>query len=117
MRDYIAPGKACLVFRDYVLPPVPGHEYSSQAAAYAVAANRVGRYQTVADALFLNQSTWTRTGNVWAIVASVLTPEEQKKVQAFYKDPSVAAEVQRDTETGKRAGLQKTPTVGINYGT
>jgi protein-disulfide isomerase len=115
IRDYIAPGKAYLVFRDYVLPPVAGHEHSATAATFAAAANRIGKYQRVADALFLNQASWARTGKVWEVVAAVLTPEEQKKVQALAKDPTVVAEVQRDTETGKRAGLQRTPSVGVNY--
>jgi protein-disulfide isomerase len=115
MRDFISQGKAFIVFRDYVLPPSPGHQHSGEAARYAVAANRVGKYQQVADALFLAQSSWAMTGNVWAAVAPALSAAEQTKVQALLKDPSVSDEVMRDTTAGQRAGLVKTPTVGVNF--
>jgi protein-disulfide isomerase len=115
MRDFIAPGKAFFVFRDYVLPPNPGHQYSGEAARYAVAANRVGKYQQVADALFMTQSSWAMSGKVWEAVAPALTAADQKKVQALAKDGAVADEVKRDTEAGQRAGLVKTPTVGVNF--
>jgi len=115
MRDFVSQGKVYIQFRDYVLPPSPGHMFSSEAARYAVAANRVGKYQQVADALFQTQPSWAMSGKVWEAVAPALTPAEQKKVQALVKDPSVADEVTRDTEAGKRAGLMKTPTVGVNF--
>jgi len=115
IRDFVNPGKAFIVFRDYVLPPLPGHKFSADAARFAVAANRVGKYQKVADALFLNQASWAMTGAVWEVVAPVLTPSEQKKVQALVKNPAINDEVTRDTDAGKRAGLAKTPTVGVNF--
>ena len=117
MREFVATGKAFLVFRDYVLPPQPGHQFSGEAARYAVAANRVGKYRTVADALFAAQSSWAMTGKVWEVVAPVLTPEEQKRVQALAKEQAIAEEVSWDTATGNRAGLISTPTVGINFQT
>ena len=115
IREFVNSGKAFIVFRDYVLPPLPGHQYSPDAARFAVAANRVGKYQQVADALFLNQASWAMSGKVWEVVAPVLTPAEQKKVLALVKDPAISDEVTRDTDAGKRAGLVKTPTVGVNY--
>ena len=115
MREFVSQGKAFIVFRDYVLPPSPGHEHSGEAARYAVAANRVGKYQQVADALFLTQSSWAFSGKVWEAVAPVLTDAEKSRVQALAKDPSVADEVQRDTTAGNRAGLARTPTVGVNF--
>lgn len=115
MRDFVTQGKAFIVFRDFVLPPSPGHLHSGEAARYAVAANRVGKYQQVADALFLTQASWAMTGNVWAAVAPALSPAEQTKVQRLVKDTSVNDEVLRDTTAGQRAGLVKTPTVGVNF--
>jgi len=115
MREFVGPGKAFIVFRDYVLPPSPGHEHSGEAARLAVAANRVGKYREVADALFLNQASWAKSGKVWEAVATVLNADQQRKVQALVKDPSVADEVQRDTTAGNRAGLVRTPTVGVNF--
>ena len=35
----------------------------------------------------------------------MLTPEEQKKVQALANDPTVLAEVQRDYDLGQKAPL------------
>ena len=45
----------------------------------------------------------------------MLTPAEQKKVQALANDPSVAAEVQRDYDSAQRARLNQTPTMLITY--
>src|ERR1019366_5022706 len=45
--DYVKTGKAYLIFREF---PLNAHKYSRQAAALAVAAARIGRYQTVSDA-------------------------------------------------------------------
>jgi hypothetical protein len=36
---------------------------------------------------------------------------EQKKVQALFKDPAVAAEVQHDLELGMAAHVDRTPTL------
>jgi protein-disulfide isomerase len=117
MREFITPGKAYLVFRDYVLPPLPGHQFSGEAARFAVAANKVGKYRAVADALFASQSSWAFSGQIWPVVASVLTPDEQKRVLALSKEQAVADEVKSDTDAGNRAGLTRTPTVGINFKT
>jgi protein-disulfide isomerase len=117
MSEFVSRGKAFIVFRDYVLPPNPGHQFSGEAARYASAANRVGKYRSVADALFASQSSWAMSGKVWDVVASVLTPAEQKRVQALSKEAAIAEEVKWDTDTGNRAGLTRTPTVGINFQT
>ena len=114
--DYVKTGKAYLVFREYPLN-IPAHKYSRPAAAFAVAAARIGKYQTVSDALFRNQVAWGLSGKVWETVATALTPEEQKKVQALAKDPAVAAAVQRDVDRGTEAMRShiQTPTLMITY--
>ena len=43
-----------------------------------------------------------RAARCWDTVASVLSPEQQKKVQALAKDPAVMAEVQRDVDAGTK---------------
>ena len=48
-------------------------------------------------------------------MAGVLTPAEQKKVQALANDPAVLADVQRDVDRGMKAALSQTPTVMITY--
>ncbi len=112
--DYVNTGKAYLVFREFPLN-IPAHVYSRPAAALAVAAARVGKYQTVSDALFRSQQAWSVNGKVWETVAAVLTPEEQKKVQVLAKDPAVLADVQRDVERGTQAVLAQTPTLMVTY--
>jgi protein-disulfide isomerase len=115
MRDYVVKGKVYVVLRDFPLNG-PGHEHSREAAIYATAAARIGKYTAVADALFANQATWAVNGQVWQCVASVLTPAEQKSVQALSKDPGVVAEVERELQEGLSTGVNSTPTMVVNRG-
>jgi len=110
MADFVTPGKAYLVFHEFTLTG-PSHEHSKTASMYAAAAARVGKYQQVADALFLTQSSWAMSGKVWETVSPALTPVEQKKVQVLMKDPAIAAEVQHDLEQGIAAHVDRTPTL------
>jgi protein-disulfide isomerase len=112
--DYVKTGKAHLVFREFPLN-IPAHKYSRLAAAFAVAAARIGKYQTVSDALFRNQQAWGLSGKVWETVAAVLTPEERKKVQALANTPAVLADVQRDVDRGTQSMLSQTPTLMVTY--
>jgi protein-disulfide isomerase len=112
MRDFVAPGKAYLVFRDYVLTG-PGHEHSREAATYAAAAARINKYSAAADYLFKAQGAWALNGQIWPNIMGAFTPEEQKKVQALIKDPSVAADVQNDVNAGNAVPVQQTPTLVI----
>jgi protein-disulfide isomerase len=115
IRDYVQPGKAYIVYREFPLA-IEAHKYSRIAAQYAVAAGRLGIYQPVSDALFRDQQLWNTTGNVWQTVSSVLSPEQQKKVQAIFKDPSVAAAVQKDVDDGVKEKIQSTPTIVVTHG-
>ena len=114
IQDYVKTGKAQLIFREFPLN-IPAHKYSRPAAAFAVAAARIGRYRTVSDALFRDQQAWGESGKVWDIVAAVLTPEERKRVQALATEPSVLADVQRDVDRGKQIPITQTPTLMVTY--
>src|SRR5205085_9790299 len=114
IKDYVIPGKAYLVSREYPLN-IPQHVYSRQAAEYATAAAHVGKYQAVADVLFRNQASWSMTGKVWDTVAGVLSPDEQKKVQARAAAAAIKAEVQRDVDTAQRTRRSQTPTLVITH--
>ncbi len=114
IRDFVATGKAYLVFREFPLN-IPDHVNARPAAAVAVASARIGKYQTVSDALFRNQLGWKASGKIWESVAGALTPEEQKKVQALAKDPAVLADVQRDVDRGAKVPINQTPTLLITY--
>jgi len=110
VRDYVVPGKLFIVSREFPLTG-PYHPYARQAAEFATAAARIGKYQQVADALFKNQAIWAANGKVWETVATVLTLPEQNKVKALATDPSVTGEVQRDLDDGMRSGINSTPTM------
>jgi len=118
-RDYGASGKIYIVTHEFPLN-IPAHKYSREAAGYATAAGRIGKFDVVADKLFQTQgetpNNWNVNGRVWEVVAAVLTPAEQKKVQALAKDPAILAEVQSDVDLGNRLGVNSTPTVFLTQG-
>src|SRR4051812_27761992 len=110
VRDFVVPGKVYLVNREF---PLSGqyHPFAREAAIYATAAGRVGKYKEVAEALFKKRAAGATAGKVWDFVAPALTPAEQKKVQTLAKDPGVVAEVEREYQEGVAAGINATPTV------
>jgi protein-disulfide isomerase len=115
MRDYVNSGKAYVVSREFPLN-IPAHKYSREAANYATAAARIGKYQPVSDTLFFKQTDWSGTGKVWETIAAVLAPPDQKKVQALAKDPGVLSEVQRDVDSAQASRVSQTPTLMIRRG-
>jgi protein-disulfide isomerase len=112
MSDFVKTGKVYLIAHEF---PLPQHVHAREAANYATAAARVGKYQEVSDALFQGQSVWPVTGKVWETVAAVLTPAEQKKVQELAKDPSVMDEVQADVTQARALQIGSTPTTIIKH--
>jgi protein-disulfide isomerase len=110
MREFVQPGRAYLVYKEF---PLTIHSHSREAATYAVAAARVGKYEQVADVLFQNQNAWAADGKIFETIATVLTPAEQKKVQALVKDPSVLDEVAQDMAEGLQENVNQTPTMVI----
>jgi protein-disulfide isomerase len=112
VKDYVMQGRAAIVYHEFPLN-IPAHKHSREAANYATAAARLGLYQPVADALFRSQESWENSGKVWETVATVLSPDQQKRVQALAKDPSVTAEVQRDVDQGTKERITGTPAIFI----
>jgi len=110
MRDYVNNGKAYLVYKEF---PLSMHAHSKEAAALACASARVGKYEQVADVLFQAQPSWAESGKVFEAVATVLSPAEQKKVQALAKDPAVLSEIDRDMQEGNQERVNQTPTMVI----
>jgi protein-disulfide isomerase len=108
MEDYALKGAVRLVHHDF---PLPMHQYAKQAALFAAAADRVGKFEPVSQALFKLQDTWAANGKVEEAVDSVLTPAEAKQVRELAKDPAVAAVVQRDIDLGTRLNITSTPTI------
>ncbi len=113
IRDYVVPGKAYIFNHEF---PLAMHPHSREAANLATAAATVGKYSQVADVLFLNQASWGTNGKVWETVATVLTPAEQKKVQALAKDPAILAQVQQEVDSGQAQRIPQTPTIIVSRG-
>jgi protein-disulfide isomerase len=112
MDNYVDKGKVYIIHHEY---PLPMHAHAMEAACYASAANRVGKYEQVAEVLFRQQQNWAATGNVDETACSVLTTDEAKKVRALAKDPAIVAEVQSDIQAGHTAHVDGTPTVILTH--
>ena len=111
-EDYARQGKVRLVHHDF---PLPQHKFARYAATLAAAADKLGKFDAVADALFSQQDTWSKTGNVDSAVDSVLTPEERKKLRELAKDPAIAAGIERDVQLGTKSQVSSTPTMIISH--
>ena len=111
-EEFALKGKLRLVHHDF---PLPQHKHARQAAILAAAADRLGKYDEVADALFRQQETWSKAGGVDAVVDSVLTPEERKKLREVAKDPAILANIERDIQLGQRMKVSSTPTMIVTH--
>jgi protein-disulfide isomerase len=111
-EEFALKGKLRLVHHDF---PLPQHKYARQAAILAAAADRLGKYDEVADALFRQQESWSKSGAVDAVVDSVLTPEERKKLREVAKDPAILANIERDIQLGTRMKVGSTPTMIVTH--
>ena len=112
VKDYVAPGKAYLVYRYF---PLKQHVYGRKAAELVCACAQLGKYAPAADILFAKQDTWSRDGKLDETLAAVLTPAEQKKVMALTKDPRVQNSIDHDLAEGQALPLASTPTVLVTY--
>lgn len=109
--DFVATGKVHLLHRDY---PLPQHQYSKTATRYANAAGTIGKYEVVANQIFVTQPEWAQNGNVDAAVAKVLSPADMEKVRAMVKtDSHLDDSVTQDVAMGAQDRLSQTPTIVI----
>src|SRR5215204_666744 len=111
-EEFANTGKLRLVHHDF---PLPQHKFARKAAVLAAAADRLGKYDAVADALFRQQETWSQSGDVDTVVDSVLTPEERKKVREIANDPAILAAIERDVQLGQRMQVSSTPTMIVTH--
>ncbi len=111
-EEYAAQGKLRLVHHDF---PLQMHKHARRAATLAAAADRLGRFDAVSDALFRQQETWSKNGSVDEVVDSVLTPEERKKIDEIASDPAIAAGIERDIQLGQRMLVSSTPTLIVTH--
>ena len=109
--DFVATGKVHLLHRNY---PLPQHQYSKTATRYANAAGTIGKYEVVANQIFVTQPEWAQNGNVDAAVAKVLSPADMEKVRAMVKtDSHLDDSVTQDVAMGAQDRLSQTPTIVI----
>lgn len=111
-EEFALKGRIRLVHHDF---PLPQHKHARRAAILAAAADRLGKFDAVADALFRQQETWSKNGSVDAVVDSVLTPEEAKKIREIAKEPSILENIERDIKLGQRMNVNSTPTMIVTH--
>ena len=112
VKDYVAPGKAYLVYRYF---PLPQHAYGRKAAELVCACAQIGKYEPAADILFAKQTAWSQDGKLDETLGAVLTPAEQKQVMALIKDPRVQNPIEHDLAEGYALPVKSTPTVVVTY--
>jgi protein-disulfide isomerase len=110
LRDYVTSGKAYLIHREF---PLPMHAYAKEAARYATAAGRLGKYTDVCNALFAKQAEWSANGKVAEAACAPLTPAQAKKLREIAHDPSIATEIDRDVTFAREAKVDSTPTLVV----
>jgi len=113
IAEYAQKGKIYFIHREF---PLPMHAYAREAACFACAADRVGKYEQVCDALFRDQDSWSKTGKVADSACSALTPTEAKKVRELAHDASIKNEIDSDLRLGVSRGVGATPTMFVTSG-
>lgn len=114
LATYARDNKVCLVYHEM---PLQQHQYSREAARYAIAARRIGNEQwiLVADALFSFQNRWAASGKVEEEVAKALSKEDFARVKEHLKGSSIDAQIDRDLDAATRKGVRSTPTYFITH--
>ncbi len=112
MDNYVNTGKVYLIHRDF---PLPMHAHSREAAQYAAAAARLGKFERVEEVLFNRQDVWEKDGSVDAIVGSVLTPSDMVKVRKMVKSGQLDSEIESDLARGRNYAISQTPTMIVTF--
>ncbi len=111
VAEYVETGKVKLLHRDF---PLPQHPYAELAARYANAAGEAGAYETAVTQIFKTQDIWSKTGDIEAQLASVLSLPLMRKMRGILdRDPRLGAAIAEDRAMGIRDGLRATPTLVI----
>ena len=109
--DYVEPGKVRLVHRDF---PLARHRYAREAARYANAAGRIGRYDAAVTQIFRTQQQWSSNGDIDSQLAPALSAAEMERVRDVLRNsPDLDASVDRDVGQGRADGLRETPSMVV----
>jgi protein-disulfide isomerase len=116
-EEYCATGKVYLIHHEYPLP-IPSHQYSREAARWAVAASVVGQYEPVADALFREQANWGKSGNIESVVSHVLTGDDFARVKQARQERATEIDdlLAKDLALGRSFPVHGTPSFRILVG-
>ena len=123
ISDYVASGKVHLVHRDF---PLSMHMYGYEAARWANAAARIGRFGEAEAALYGNQNYWAESGNIEKYMAAALSPEDLKRVEKLMDGCgmnvppgshtcALDAYIEQDRALGNQIPVQATPTFVIYH--
>jgi protein-disulfide isomerase len=112
ISNYADKGKVFIVYHDL---PLPMHNHALEAARWANAANSVHKYKEVSNKLFETQTQWAATGDIRAVVASVLSPADLKTTEAHLKDPAIEAGIDKDRQLAVQAQVKQTPTIVVTH--
>jgi protein-disulfide isomerase len=132
ISTYVAEGKVYLVHHDF---PLQMHRYSGEAARFANAAAKMGKFQDVDAALFDNQAAWTESGDVAKYVKGALSPADfarvetilggctapppQSKADSSVPAPQATCSVDKyiveDIGAGYKVPVRGTPTFIVSY--
>jgi len=107
LRKY--PGQVNLAFRDFPLSSI--HPYAQKASEAARCAGKQGKFWEFHDALFGDQATLDEPG--LKAVAQTLALDERVFASCLASGES-AAQVARDQDDGRKAGISSTPGFFIN---
>lgn len=111
MAEYVGPGKAKLLYRDF---PLAQHKYARLASRYANAAGLIGKYDVVSAQIINTQKTWHETGDVETQVAAVLSPEEMRQLHEVLDTSAEPDEsIARDRAAAADDHVEQTPSIVV----
>ena len=111
IEDYVKSGKVYLVHREF---PLPIHAYAREAACYACAAAKIGKYQEVCDQLFRTQPQWSKDGNVSAAACQLLSAADAGKMRSLAGSKEIAGMIEEDIRAGQSQSVNSTPSLIIS---
>ena len=102
IADYVASGKVYLIHHDF---PLAGHQHSGQAARWANAAARVGKFEIAEAALYDNQQSWETSGDIEKYMSGAMSAADFARVQKAMQ----SCEAPGPTASPNGAGVSASP--------
>lgn len=107
-EKYIATGKVKFIYRDF---PLPSHPMAQPAAEAAECANEQDRFWQYHDYIFAHQNELSIENlKMWASAVGL----DIARFNSCFDSHKYAAEIKKDADDGKLAGVNGTPTAFIN---